>query len=77
MNSKVIMESYRNAGRKSSSLEMLGVLYNIHQKETKANVRNSFFSDMNDFSDIYKISFCSFSYKKNGIRNGRRGISRT
>ena len=53
MNSKVIMDSYRNAGRKSSSLEMLGVLYNIHQKETKANVRNSFFSDMNDFSDIY------------------------
>lgn len=48
-----IMESYRSTGRKSSTLEMLGVLYDIYKKEKMSGVKHSFFEDMRDYSDIY------------------------
>lgn len=48
-----IMESYRSTGRKSSTLEMLGVLYDVYIKEKISGVKHSFFEDMRDYSDIY------------------------
>ncbi len=48
-----IMKSYRKAGRKSSTLEMLGILYDIHEREEKANLKNSFFDGCENYKSIY------------------------
>lgn len=48
-----IMGSYRSTGRKSSTLELLGVLYDVYKKEKMSGVKHSFFEDMRDYSDIY------------------------
>lgn len=45
-----IIQSYRSAERKSSSLEMLSIWANIHQKEKNSN----FFKGCNDYTDMYK-----------------------
>lgn len=45
-----IIQSYRRAGRKSSSLEVLSIWENIHQKEGSS----SFFKGCNDYTDMYK-----------------------
>ncbi|MDD6571653.1 MAG: hypothetical protein PUF12_04590, partial [Thermoflexaceae bacterium] len=49
-----IMASYCNTGRKSSTLEMLRVLYDIYKKEKQSDVKHIFFEDTQDYSDIYR-----------------------
>lgn len=49
-----IIDSYRNAGRKSSEIETLGILYDIHEKEKTAGVKCSFFEDCIDYQSIYE-----------------------
>lgn len=52
-----MMESYRSTGRKSSAMEMLGVLYDIYRKEQLSNVKHSFFENVQDYADIYRKYF--------------------
>ena len=49
-----IIASYRSTGRKSSTLEMFGVLYDIYRKEQQSGVKHSFFEDTADYPAIYK-----------------------
>lgn len=49
-----IIEGYHKAGRKSSELETLSILYNIYEKEKNANVKTSFFDGCTDYQSIYK-----------------------
>lgn len=48
-----IIESYRKAGRKSSTLETIGVMYDIYKKEKSAFVKISFFSECADYQSMY------------------------
>lgn len=52
-----MMESYRSTGRKSSAMEMLGVLYDIYRKEQLSDVKHSFFENVQDYADIYRKYF--------------------
>lgn len=45
--------SYRKSERKSSILEMLGILYNIWEKERNADVLHSFFENSSNYKDIH------------------------
>lgn len=49
-----IMESYRSTERKNSSMQMLGLLYDIYRKEQNAQVKHGFFSDCGDYNSIYR-----------------------
>lgn len=49
-----IIDSYRGAGRKSSEIEILGILYDIYEKEKTAGVKNSFFMGCRDYQEIYE-----------------------
>ena len=49
-----IIDSYRRAGRKSSVIETLGILYDIHEKEEAVGVKNSFFIGCGDYQEIYE-----------------------
>ncbi len=49
-----IIDSYRTAGRKSSDLEVIGILKDIYEHEHKANGRAAFFEKCTDFQAIYE-----------------------
>lgn len=49
-----VIESYRKAGRKSSSLEEIGILYDIYQKEEKEGVCVGFFMECSGYNSIYE-----------------------
>ena len=50
---KLIIESYRINGRKSSDLEIISIFSDIYQKEKKEKIRTSFFEGCSDYCDIY------------------------
>ena len=50
---KLIIESYRINGRKSSDLEIISIFSDIYQKEKKEKIRTSFFFFCSDYCDIY------------------------
>ena len=50
---KLIIESYRINGRKSSDLEIISIFSDIYQKENKEKIRTSFFEGCSDYCDIY------------------------
>lgn len=47
-----IIAAYRNGKQKSSQLEILAILSDIFQSEKKANVKNSFFSEVDTYESI-------------------------
>lgn len=49
-----IIEAYRQAGRKSTSLEILRTLYKMYLKEKKAGIEKSFLFSNSQYDDIYK-----------------------
>ncbi len=49
-----LIGSYRTTGRKSSDLEVVGILYDIYKHECLENGRVTFFDGCNDFKSIYK-----------------------
>ena len=51
---KLIIESYRKNGRKSSDLEIISIFSDIYQKEKGVQIRHSFFEGCSNYWDIYK-----------------------
>lgn len=49
-----IIDSYRKTGRKSSEIETLGILYDIHEKEKITRVKKSFFMGCRNYQEIYE-----------------------
>lgn len=51
---KLIIDSYRKNGRKSSDLEIISIFSDIYQKEKGVQIRHSFFEGCSNYWDIYK-----------------------
>lgn len=51
---ETLLESYCKMNRKSSNLEVIRILNNIHKKEEKAHVNIKFFDDTLDYQSLYE-----------------------
>ena len=49
-----VIDSYRTVGRKSSDLEIIGILYDVYKHECLENGRDTFFEGCTDFQFIYQ-----------------------
>ena len=69
-----IIGSYRGAGRKSSEIEILGILYDIYEKEKTAGVKNSFFMGCRDYQEIYE-KYMSVRFLMRRMELGLQSVS--
>lgn len=51
---EILIKSYRSEGRKSSALEVIGILIDIHEKELSSEEKIGFFTGCSNFQSIYE-----------------------